>query len=56
MIGIGVDIGGDIIDGVLTCIFVNDNVYGGNDDVSDGTNVDDDGNVNLGIELGKRGH
>ena len=48
MIGVGVGIGWDIIDGVLTCIFVNDNeVCGGNDDVSAGTSVDDDGNINF---------
>ena len=53
MIGVGVVIGWDIIDGVLTCIFVNANeVCGGNDNVSAGTSVDDDGNINLGIGLG----
>jgi len=55
MIGVGVGIGWDIIDGVLTCIFVNDNeVCGGNDDDSAGTSVDDDGNITLSIELGMR--
>ena len=55
MIGVGVGIRRDIIDGVLTCTFVNDNeVCGGNDDVSAGNSVDDDESINLGIELGMR--
>ena len=34
---------------------MNDNeVCGGNDDVSAGTSVDDDGNIDLGIGLGMR--
>ena len=53
MIGVGVGIVWDIIDGVLTCIFVNDNeTCGGNDDVSAGTSIDDDGKIKLGIGLG----
>ena len=55
MIGVVGGIGWDIIDGVLTCIFVNDNeVCGGNDDGSAGNSVDYDGNINLGIGLGMR--
>ena len=55
MISVGVGIWWDIIDGVLTYIFVNDNEEcGGYDDVSAGTSVDDDGNINWGIGLDMR--